>query len=130
MIVNGFPARALVTICTPHLGLGAWVPTPTPGPASISPNSDDLAELNRKDGPHRHNYYAFGMTKRDSGGYLRDDGMVPIESALGQGLGMRYGEETILNYHNIAGVDPHMQGMNPKFTGAALRTCGTLLRNL
>ena len=31
MIADGLNVTALVTICSPHLGIGAWLPTTDPG---------------------------------------------------------------------------------------------------
>jgi hypothetical protein len=128
MILDGLEIKALVTICSPHLGVGYWIPPVDLGVESMLRSSEDLKKLN--DSPqeraHRHSYHLFGITCSDHWGYHPDDGVVQIESARGEGLGPVAERVTIhLNYHDrIAGWDPHHRGMDPQ--KLLLDTCSGL----
>jgi hypothetical protein len=130
MILMGLQVQALVTICGPNLGLGFWIPTPDAGSASLSPFSADLKGLN--DSPqeraHRYSYHLFGISCSDFWGDHPDDGVVPVPSALGIGLGPVAEQVTIhLDYGDqIAGWDPHHRGMDPKYLQPVLDRCSQL----
>jgi pimeloyl-ACP methyl ester carboxylesterase len=131
MIVQGFKPKALVTICTPHLGLAPWIPTPTPGTMSIAPWSNDLRNLNANptDAAYRSKYYFFGITYNDIRGNHDDDAVVTYPSATANMLsgGIMRGKIN-LNYNGgFAGADPHSRGMDPNFLGPMLNTISRLL---
>jgi pimeloyl-ACP methyl ester carboxylesterase len=132
MIADGLHVGALVTICSPHLGVGTWLPTPDAGSASVSPFSPYLKALN--DSPaeraQRHLYHCFGITCTDFWGDHPDDGVVPIQSALAATLGTVAERETIhLDYNgDIAGWDPHLRGMDPKYLQPILDACAKLFK--
>lgn len=132
MIADGLHVKALVTICSPHLGIGAWLPTPDPGSASVSPFSPELKALNGSaaESAQRHLYHCFGITCTDRWGDHPDDGVVPIKSALAETLGDVAERVTIhLDYNgNIAGWDPHLRGMDPKYLPPVLDTCAKLFK--
>jgi pimeloyl-ACP methyl ester carboxylesterase len=132
MIADGLHVKALVTICSPYLGIGAWLPTPDPGSASVSPFSPELKALNGSaaESAQRHLYHCFGITCTDRWGDHPDDGVVPIKSALAEGLGNVAERVTIhLDYNgNIAGWDPHLRGMDPKYLQPVLDTCAKLFK--
>ncbi|SDT08504.1 esterase/lipase family protein [Bradyrhizobium canariense] len=132
MIAGGLPVSALVTICTPHLGIGPWLPTPDLGSASVSPFSPELKALKDSagEGAQRHLYHCFGITCTDFSGNHPDDGVVPIQSAIAETLGAVAEQVTIpLDYNGyIAGWGPHLQGMNPKRLQPVLNTCSTLFK--
>jgi hypothetical protein len=128
LIADGIKVKVLVTICSPHSGLGVWIPTPDAGSASISPFSEDLKRLNASgsESASRKLYHLFGISCTDFWGYHEDDGVVPVSSALGTNLGsvaervkieLDYGPDT------IAGVDPHHRGMDPEYLQPLLATC-------
>ena len=130
LIVDGLKIKALVTICGPHLGLGAWLPTPDPGSASISPFSADLKHLNELaiDKANRKLFHLFAISCTDFWGPHDDDGVIPVSSALGKSLGQMAERATIhLDYGNaIAGIDPHHRGMDPTNLQPVLDTCSKL----
>ena len=132
MIADGLPVESLVTICTPHLGIGTWLPTPDLGSASVSPFSPELKALNDSagEGAHRNVYHCFAITCTDWSGTHPDDGVVPINSALAVTLGAVAERVTIpLDYNgNVAGWDPHLRGMDPKYLQPVLDTCSKLLK--
>jgi pimeloyl-ACP methyl ester carboxylesterase len=129
LIADGLKIKALVTICGPHLGLGVWIPTA--GSASLSPFSNDLKQLNNSaiDKACRHLFHLFAITCTDAFGYHADDGVVPEASALGTQLGPVAERATIrLDYGNaIAGVDPHMRGMDSSNLQPVIDACSKLL---
>jgi hypothetical protein len=128
--MHGLKIKALVTICSPHLAVGSWIPPVDAGVASISWFSADLKRLNRspRERRHRHSYHLFAITCRDLLGDHPDDGVVPVWSARGESLGPVAERATIhLNYdRQIAGVDPHHRGMDPKYLRPLLDTCSRL----
>ncbi len=132
LVASGLPIRALVTICSPHLGILPWIPTPDLGSASVSPFSQDLFNLNANaaDIGNRARYYFFAITSTDLLGPHPDDGVVCVSSALGQTLGVVAQRTVIgLNYNGwIAGWDPHLEGMNPDHLQPVLTTCGQLFQ--
>jgi pimeloyl-ACP methyl ester carboxylesterase len=127
MILDGLQIKALMTICSPHLGVGTWIPAVDAGVASISWFSADLKRLN--DSPqergHRHLYHLSAISCSDLWGDHSDDGVIPVQSALGISLGPVAEQVTIhLDYDDqIAGVDPHHRGMDPTYLQPVLNTC-------
>jgi pimeloyl-ACP methyl ester carboxylesterase len=132
MIADGLQVNALVTVCGPHLGLGPWMPTPDAGSASVSPFSADLKALNDSpaERPHRRSYHFFAISCTDLWGDHADDGVVPVQSALGMTLGAVAERVTIhLDYGDkIAGWDPHLRGMDPGNLQPVLNTCSQLFQ--
>lgn len=130
LIADGLPVKALVTVCTPHHGIGTWLPTPDLGSASVSPFSPELKALNASaaEKSHRGVYHCFGITCTDLSGFHPDDGVVPIHSALADKLGVAQQVTIHLDYNGqIAGWDPHLQGMNPTYLQPVFNTCSQLL---
>ncbi|WP_276325883.1 esterase/lipase family protein [Bradyrhizobium elkanii] len=132
MIADGLNVTALVTICSPHLGIGAWLPTPDPGSSSVSPFSPELKVLNGSaaESAQRHLYHCFGISCTDLWGDHPDDGVVPLKSALAEGLGDIAERASIhLDYNgHIAGWDPHLRGMDPNYLQPVLDTCAKLFK--
>jgi pimeloyl-ACP methyl ester carboxylesterase len=127
LIANGMKVKVLVTICSPHSGLGVWIPTPDVGSASVSPFSEDLKRLNasQNEGPSRSLYHLFAISCTDVWGYHDDDGVVPVSSGLGTNLGSVAEQVVVeLNYDSaIAGTDPHHRGMDPANLQPLIATC-------
>jgi pimeloyl-ACP methyl ester carboxylesterase len=130
LILEGLRIKALVAICGPHLGFGTWIPTPDAGTASLSLFSADLERLNTspKERMHRHAYHLFAISFSDLWGDHRDDGVVPVSSARGKGLGPMAARETIhLEYGDeLAGWDPHFRGTDPASLQRVLDKCSQL----
>jgi pimeloyl-ACP methyl ester carboxylesterase len=113
MVALGFPCRALISICSPHLGPAPWIPVPNRGPRSIARNSSLLAQLNSNetDRAHRNRYHFFAITYRDVLGSHDHDGIITAPSALGLGLGRVAQRQRIhLLYRTLATFDPHWRG--------------------
>lgn len=138
MVGDGFPCSALVTINTPHLGTGDWVPTPGGGANSQAPHSKDLQTLNANtfDIMNRGCYAFFGMSFKDKHGYHAEDRLVALSSSMGIGLtGVERQVEIPLNYGSnveapqlITGHGPHLEGMNPEAIQLASQHCANLFR--
>jgi len=130
LVVDGVQIKAVVTICGPHLGVGGWVPLPGAGPGSLSADSPYIRDLNasRTDQRQRNRYHFFGIWCTDLWGDHQDDGVVPINSALGTTLGPVAERVKIhLDYgQHIAGFDPHLRGMDPIYLMPVLNTCAQL----
>ena len=124
MVANGFEARGLISLCSPHLGAAPWMPAGDVGSWSIAPWSSRLARLNRnpRDIAHRDNYFFQAITFTDSSGYCRHDRIVAQRSALAYGLkGDMIRHTTTLDYKGLAhDCQPHIQGMNPDSLGEAM----------
>ena len=124
MIQNGFEARGVLSLCSPHLGAAPWMPAGDVGSFSIAPWSRKLARLNasRRDSERRGDYFFQAITFTDASGYCRHDRIVAQRSALGYGLeGDFQTHTTKLNYEGIApDCQPHIQGMNPERLDVAL----------
>jgi pimeloyl-ACP methyl ester carboxylesterase len=129
MILDGLQIKALVTTCSPHLGMGRWIPPIVDaGVWSMSWFSPDLNRLNNspQELRHRHLYHLFAITCRDRWGQHPDDGVIPVQSALGLSLGPVSEQVTIhLDYRDqIAGADPHHpRGMDPAYLDPMLNRC-------
>ena len=128
MILDGLKIKALVTVCSPHIGVGRWVPPIDAGVWSMSCLSPDLNKLNAspQERRHRHLYHLFAITCRDRLGEHPDDGVIPVQSALGLSLRRVSERLTIhLDYGDqIAGVDPHHpRGMDPTYLHPMLNRC-------
>jgi pimeloyl-ACP methyl ester carboxylesterase len=134
MAADGFPCAALVTVCAPHRGTAAWVPTPNKGSLSIAPHSEDIRNLNAmySDRKLRGRYYFHAVTYTDIRGYQDNDTVVEKTSALGLELGPEIHRHAIhLSYSGgFSGFDPHWMGMNPDYLRPLLDTCGRLFRSL
>ena len=117
VVANGFAARGVACLATPHLGAAPWLHFADLGSFSISPQSHRLKNLNRHplDRARRQDYFFQAFTFTDKLGFCRHDRVVGLRSATGQGLG-EIGEINVKNlrYEGIApDVHPHLQGMNP-----------------
>lgn len=117
MIDNGFEARGLISLCSPHLGAAPWMPAGDIGSWSIAPWSKLLRRLNhsQRDLSRREDYFFQAITFTDSSGYCRHDRIVAQRSALALKLkGDMTRFTTMLEYEGLAGdCQPHIQGMNP-----------------
>jgi pimeloyl-ACP methyl ester carboxylesterase len=137
LVAEGFPCRALVTICSPHQGVAPWVLTHSPGTWSLSRRSPHLVALNRNplDRAHRPHYYLFAITYTDIGGYHDDDTIVTARSALGANLGQVALRKKIhIDYGRTLGRrlsgSPHVRGMNPRYLTPVLQTCNRLFTEI
>ena len=117
MVDNGFEARGLVSLCSPHLGAAPWMPAGDIGSWSIAPWSSRLRRLNAsaRDRARRGDYFFQAITFTDTTGYCRHDRIVAQRSALAYGLkGAMTRHTTKLDYKGMAhDCQPHIQGMNP-----------------
>ena len=124
MIDNGFEARGLISLCSPHLGAAPWMPAGDIGSWSIAPWSSTLKRLNRsrRDAARREDYFLQAITFTDSSGYCRHDRIVAQRSALAYRLpGGMTRNTTTLDYKGMAGdCQPHIQGMNPNCLDEAM----------
>ncbi len=131
MIAEGFQCQALITICTPHEGLLPWVTTPDITSMSLHMFSQDLAALNQnhKDIDIKHLYHLFGIYSKDLGGMHHDDGIVHLNSALGINVfeDVASRQSIQLDYDFIAGADPHIKGLDPKYLTGFTTLCQQLL---
>lgn len=121
MVAQGFEARAVVTLCSPHAG-----PLPYlvfPGPRSLSKRNPQMRALDAhpRDIAARARLHCLAIVYRDLLGLHDHDGMVPQSGALGLHLGaIGSRHSTLLNYTNTAWYDPHWRGKDPKYLPAAL----------
>lgn len=133
LIADGFPCRALVTICAPHDGPARWVPRVTAGPRSLGKRSPQMRALNAdaRDTLRRRDYHFFALTYRDRLGFHDDDAVVPRASALGEHLGevgtrrvvtVDYGRALGRSFKN----NPHVEGLNPRTMQPAIELCARL----
>lgn len=124
MVDNGFAARGVMSLCSPHLGAAPWMPAGDVGSWSIAPWSSRLRRLNRspRDQARREDYFFQAITFTDLTGYCRHDRIVAQRSALAYGLkGEMTRNTTSLDYKGLANdCQPHIQGMNPDCLGEAL----------
>ena len=124
MIDNGFEARGLISLCSPHLGAAPWMPAGDIGSWSIAPWSPMLKRLNKsdRDRARRDDYFFQAITFNDRSGYCRHDRIVAQRSALAYGMkGEMKRNTTTLDYKGMAqDCQPHIQGMNPKVIGDAI----------
>ncbi len=121
IVVNGFRARGVACLATPHLGAAPWLGFADAGSASIGPQSFRLRTLNRNptDIARRKDYFFQAFTFRDRSGFCRHDRVVGLRSASGRGL-KGVGKVVVKNleYEGFApDVNPHLQGMNPEHLG-------------
>lgn len=122
MIAYGFPARSLVTLCSPHHGALAWSPLrfpimTDPGAGTLTQWSPSLQRLNEnpRDRAARHKYHLMAITYRDKRGDHDHDGIVGRASADGVELG-DVASRTRLRFdygRRAFFTDPHMLGMSP-----------------
>lgn len=136
LVADGFPARAVVTICSPHGGPTRWVPCVTSGPRSLRKNSPQMRALNAdpRDIGRRRDYHFFAITYRDRLGFHDDDAVVPRASALGEHLGEVGTRRVIeLDYGRTLGRslqnNPHVEGLNPRVMREAVELCAGLYNN-
>ena len=137
MVAYGFPARSVVTLCSPHHGALAWSPLRFPilsdvGATTLTQWSRSLRRLNAhpRDRAARERMHLMSITYRDKRGEHSHDGIVGRDSAEGAGLGevasrtrMRfdYGKRPFF-------TDPHMLGMSPAAVPAMQTRIEELLR--
>jgi len=117
MVAQGFDARAVVCLCSPHLGPALHIPFGDVGSLSLQPTAGFIPELNRnrRDVARRGDYFFQSVTFHDATGECRHDRIVSQRSASGQGLpGITHRANTHVVFKGIApGPLPHLQGMNP-----------------
>ncbi len=134
MARDGFPCRAVVTICSPNEGVLPWVPTPTIGPQSLRKSSTQLRSLNRETPGENAPLHLFAVTYRDLLGNHWHDGLVSERSALGEHLRTVAHRQTVhLEYGrqiaSLVPVGPHVRGMNPTTMNPVLETCARLFES-
>lgn len=121
LVAQGFEARAVITLCSPHDG-----PLPYlifPGPRSLSRRNAMTKALleNPRDIDLRERLHCLAITYRDALGKHNHDGLVKESSALGLHLGeVASRHTTVLEYSNTAWYDPHWRGKDPFHLPAAL----------
>lgn len=124
MVAQGFDARAVVCLCSPHLGPALHIPFGDVGSLSLAYSAPYLKQLNRnpRDIARRGDYFLQSITFRDASGEHREDRIVSQRSASGRGLvGIEHRANTHLVFDGIApGPIPHVQGMNPACVASAL----------
>ncbi len=136
MIAYGFPARAVVTLCSPHHGALKWslLRFPIlydPGAGTLTQWSRSLQRLNDspRDKAMRRKYHLMAITFRDKRGEHDHDGIVGRPSAEGDDLGevasrlrlrFDYGRRAFF-------TDPHMLGMSPTAVPAMTQRIKDLL---
>lgn len=131
MVADGFPCTALVALGSPHTGVARWVPSHSPGTASIHGRSRLLRALNTdpRDIAARERYHLFSLTYRDRFGWHPHDGLIPRRSALGLSLGeVASRTNTEFEYDFPPGTRPHLRGMDPGDVPAAADALKLLLR--
>lgn len=132
LVKEGIGCRALISVCSPHLGPAPWVPVPSRGPRSIAPWSRSLAALNRdeRDRAHRDRYHFFAVTYTDILGFHPYDGIVTQKSALAEVLGPIGQRETIhLRYRGVAGYDPHWRSRFAANIAPVLQALGNAMES-
>lgn len=124
MVAQGFDARAVICLCSPHLGPALHINFADVGSYSLAYSAPYLRRLNRapRDIARRDDYFFQSITFRDATGECRHDRIVSQRSASGQGLvGITHRANTHLEYEGVApGPLPHVQGMNPSCVSKAL----------
>lgn len=127
IVAQGFEARAVVTLCSPHHG-----PLPYlifPGPRSLSRHNVMMRALNEnpRDIEARARLHCLAIVYRDLLGSHHHDGMVAEPSALGSHLGpVASRHSTMLHYSNTAWYDPHWRGKDPYYLPAALEAIAAI----
>jgi pimeloyl-ACP methyl ester carboxylesterase len=122
MVAYGFPARAVIALCSPHHGALGWSNLrypliSDPGASTLTHWSRHLQRLNShpRDIAARKSLHLLSITFEDGRGRHDHDGIVGRASAAGEELGavasrshahFDYGKRAFF-------TDPHMQGMNP-----------------
>lgn len=134
MVANGFNARGVICLCTPHRGAARWMPVGDIGSLSMARWSKRLARLNAnpRDKARRDDYHFYAVTYSDALGFHAHDRIVGQRSALGEGLEGVATHHTIhVRYPGIApGCAPHLCGMSPHHMAPAIETCRKMLRSL
>ena len=138
MVAYGFPARALVTLCSPHHGALAWSPLrfpilSDPGASTLTQWSASLRRLNEnpRDRAARSRYHLMSITFRDKRGDHEHDGIVGFPSADGAQLG-EVASRTRLRFDygkRAFFTDPHMLGMSPAAVPTMAERVKDLLRS-
>ncbi len=132
MVAQGFDARAVVCLCSPHLGPALHIPFGDVGSLSLAYSSGYLPRLNRneRDIARRGDYFFQSVTFRDATGECRHDRIVSQRSASGRGLvGIKHRANTHLVFKGLApGPLPHLSGMNPNHVPQALEFIAERLR--
>ena len=132
MVAQGFDPRAVVCLCSPHLGPALHIPFGDVGSLSLAYNAPYLRLLNRhpRDIARRGDYFLQSITFQDASGQCRHDRIVSQRSASGRGLvGIAHRANTHLVYEGIApGPMPHVQGMNPNCVTKAIEFAVDRLR--
>jgi pimeloyl-ACP methyl ester carboxylesterase len=130
LVADGIVPKTVVTSCSPHEGLDCLIPPVDFGVASLVYNSPELNALNTNgDVGARGRYYCFGIHSDDYFGSHPDDGVVPLWSALGDGLGIQHWQPILLNYNGwIAGWDPHLKGHDPNYLGPLIAKCDQIFK--
>lgn len=127
MVEQGFAARGVLCLCSPHLGPALHIPFGDLGSLSIFGPNLPLKRLNRghSDIARRSDYFFQAITFTDASGFCRHDRIVSQRSALGVGLrGVGKRHCSNLRYEGIApGPHPHLQGLNPEKVPEALAWC-------
>jgi len=121
MVAQGFDARAIVTMCSPHNG-----PLPYllfPGPRSLSRHNAMMRALtqNPRDIAARTKLHCLAIKYKDALGWHAYDGLVNESSALAEHMGhVGSRHTTVLHYTNTAWYDPHWRGKDPYYLPASL----------
>ena len=129
MVADGFPCRALLALCSPHLGYVPWLPFGDPGTLSIWPFSRRLHILNRhpRDRAARSKYHFLAADYTDMFGYHPHDGLITRRSAWGETLGPLGSRMDVhLTYHFPPGIDPHIRVLRHQYLKAVLEICEKL----
>jgi len=138
MVSKGFPCHSLITLATPHTGLlpyasgGKFIPSV----ASMLQDSIELNVLNNTDEHLRKRYNFFGLTFSGhifGWDYHSDDGLVSIQSALGQFLVKRpYSHPIYLANRdgtNINDLVHNHEALDAKHITPFIVCCETILAN-
>lgn len=129
MVADGWPCRALVSLCSPHHGPRAFLPPVGRGPRSLMRGNMLLHNLDAhpRDLAMRERYHFFAVTYDDRLGHHEHDGIVARQSALGMNLeGIAHRQTMALHYKTVAAFDPHWRGKDPRFVQPVLKLMADL----
>jgi len=129
MVADGWPCRALVSLCSPHHGPRRFLPPIGHGPRSLMQGNQLLHTLdaNPRDLSMRSRYHFFAVTYDDRLGHHEHDGIVARSSALGMNLeGIAHRHTMALHYKSIAAFDAHWRGKDPRFVRPVLERMSRL----
>jgi pimeloyl-ACP methyl ester carboxylesterase len=131
LVANGLRVTALVTTCSPHNGIGWWIPPVDAGVASLEYNSPELNALNGNGADIETvapNHF-FGNYFDDLLSGHPDHGVVQLQSALGYIHGIPDSQSNFLDYNSwIAGWDPHLKGQYPNYLRPLIATCDAIFK--